>query len=82
MKKNTKRYVTSVTLNSEHFLANVFALTKLLGMQFSVARTIVKGRLNTKIDLVPYHEIKSDLNVDDLLSQLDEYEIKVTIINQ
>lgn len=82
MKRNLKRYVTTVTQNSDHFLAILLGLKSILGMSLAEAKPIAKTKPGTKVNLVPYFEIKSDLSTDEIIAQLDEYEIEVTIINQ
>jgi hypothetical protein len=51
-------------------------------MSLAEAKPIAKTKPGTKVNLVPYFEIKSDLSTDEIIAQLDEYEIEVTIINQ
>jgi hypothetical protein len=80
MKKESQRYLKSITLNTEHFLANLLALTKILGFTLAEAKPICRMKAGDKLDFCPYVLIKSSM--DYMLAQLEEYEIKVEIINQ
>lgn len=82
MKKESTRYLTSVTLHTSHFLANLLALKKILGMPMQLAKTTAKSKPGELTYLVPYFIITSDLSTDKLKAQLEEYEIEITIINQ
>lgn len=82
MKKESTRYLTSVTLHTSHFLANLLALKKILGMPIDIAKPIAKSKPSEPINLVPYFQITSKLSTDDLKAELDEYEIEITVINQ
>lgn len=81
-KQESKRYVTSMILHTGHLYANILALTKILGITFTEAKSIAKCKPSEELHFVPYLEIKSDLSTDEILDELDEYEIKPTIINQ
>lgn len=80
MKKETKRYVTHITVNHEHFLANLFAMRRLLGFPIDVAKTLSQGSLNNVIELIPYREIKSNLDLDDLKKELTDYGIEIKVL--
>lgn len=82
MKKESKRYVTTIIQHSDHFLANLLGLKTILGMSLADAKHIAKSKPGTEVHLNPYYEIKSHLSTEDLQILLDEYEIEVTIINQ
>lgn len=82
MSKKTKRYVTSVTQNSDEFLAILLGLKSILGMSLDIAKPIARSKPGTEVQLVPYYEITSNLSTDEIKSLLDEYEIEVKIINQ
>ena len=82
MKKESQRYLKSSTLNTEHFLANLLALTKILGFTLSEAKPICRMKAGDKLEFCPYVLIKSSMATDYMLAQLEEYEIKVEIINQ
>lgn len=82
MKKKSTRYITSVTQNSDHFLAILLGLKSILGMPLDIAKTIARSKPGTEVHLVPYYEINSNLSTDEIRNQLDEYEIEITIINQ
>lgn len=82
MKKESKRYVTTVTQHSDHFLANLLGLKTILGMSLADAKPIARSKPGTKVHLHPYYEIKSCLPIEELQILLDEYEIEITVINQ
>lgn len=82
MKKESQRYLKSITLNTEHSLANLLALTKILGFTLSEAKPICRMKAGDKLEFCPYVLIKSSMATDHMLAQLEEYEIKVEIINQ
>lgn len=82
MKKEFKRYITSIVLHTGHLYANLLALCKILGMPLSIAKPLAKAKPSEEIKLCPYFEIKSKLSTDDIKAALDEYEIEITVINQ
>lgn len=73
------RVITQIINNSENELYTAMMLKKLLGVPVQKAISISK-RTNTQC--VPPITVISDLSTDELLEQLEEIEINVTIINQ
>lgn len=82
MKKESKRYVTTVIQHSDHFLAILLGLKTILGMSLAQAKPIAKAKPGEEVHLTPYYEINSPLSTDTIKQQLDEYEIEITVINQ
>lgn len=82
MKKESKRYITSMILHTGHLYANMLALNKILGMPISVAKAIARSKLSEEVQLCPYFEIQSKSSTDDIKAELDEYEIEIKVINQ
>lgn len=82
MEENPTRLVTSVTVYTDHFLANLLALTKILGWPIKTAKPLAKASPGIRIDLHPGLYVYSELSTDKIKEQLSEYEIKVTLINQ
>lgn len=82
MKKDPKRYLKSITFNTEHFLANVMAINKILGIRLADTKFIKRLNPGDKYEFTPLMELQSKYSTDDIISQLDEYEIIVEIINQ
>lgn len=81
-KKNTKVFVTAIKFNTTHYLANLLATRKILNIPMTTARTLCKNKPNEWIELVPYHELKSKYTLDEVIAQLDEYEIEIKTLNQ
>lgn len=81
-KQESKRYITSMILHTGHLYANILALTKILGISFSIAKQLAKSKPSEEIQLCPYIEIQSESPIDDIKTELDEYEIEITVINQ
>lgn len=79
--KNTKTLITSIKFNTTHYLANMLAITKILNIPISIARTLCKNKPNDWIDIVPYIELKSKYTLDEIIAELDEYEIEIKTIN-
>ncbi len=71
-----------MVLHTGHIYANILALTKILGISFSLARSIARHKPSEEIQFNPYLEIKSNLSIDEIKDELDEYEIEITVINQ
>lgn len=80
--KNTKVFITAVKFNTTYYLANLLAIRKILNIPMSIARTLCKNKPNEWIELVPYHELKSKYTLDEVIAQLDEYEIEIKTLNQ
>lgn len=82
MKKESKRYITSMILHTGHLYANILALTKILGITFSDAKRLARSKPSEEIKFVPYLEINSNLSTDEIKKELEEYEIEIKVINQ
>lgn len=80
--KNTKVFLTAIKFNTTHYLANMLAVTKILGIPMNIARTLCKNKPNDWIKIVPYFELKSKHTLDEILTELDEYEIEIKTLNQ
>ena len=80
--KNTKVLVTAIKFNTTHYLANLLATRKILNIPISTARTLCKNKPNEWIEFVSYHELKSKYTLDEIIAQLDEYEIEIKTLNQ
>lgn len=79
---NTKVFLTAIKFNTTHYLANMLAVTKILGIPMNIARTLCKNKPNDWIEIVPYFELKSKHTLDEILTELDEYEIEIKTLNQ
>lgn len=73
------RKLTEIKFGTDHYLANLLACTKILGIPLSKARTLCKSRPDMKIKVDPPLQIISKLSTDDIHTELDEYTITVTI---
>lgn len=82
MKKESKRYITSMILHTGYLYANMLALNKILGMPISVAKAIARSKPSEEVQFCPYFEIQSKSSTDDIKAELDEYEIEIKVINQ
>lgn len=73
------RKITEIKFGTDHYLANLLACTKILGIPLSKARTLCKSHpdMNIKVDL----PIISKLPTDAIHAELDEYTITVKITN-
>lgn len=76
------RKLVSITFNTDHYLANLLATTKILKIPLSKARTLCKNKPGVQIIFDIPIEIKSTSSTDSILEELDEYEIIVKITNQ
>lgn len=79
MKEKPTRLVTSVTVHTNHFLANLLALTKVLGWPIKTAKPLAKASPGIRIDLHPGLYVYSKLSTDEIKEQLSEYEIEINI---
>lgn len=79
---NTKVFLTAIKFNTTHYLANMLAVTKILGISMNIARTLCKNKPNDWIEIVPYFELKNKHTLDEILTELDEYEIEIKTLNQ
>lgn len=80
--KQNKVFITSIKFNTTHFLANMLAVTKILSIPMSTARTLCKNPPDEWIDIVPNVELKSKNTLDEIITELDEYEIEIKTINK
>lgn len=76
------RKLVSITFNTDHYLANLLATTKILKIPLSKARTLCKNKPGVQVTFTTPIEIISNLSTDSILEELDEYEITVKITNQ
>lgn len=80
-RKKNQRCVYEITVYTEHYLANLLAMTKILGFSLSKAKVIAKKTIGKPIGLQPPLCINSELSTDEILMELDEYQIQVKITN-
>ena len=73
------RVITHIKNNSENELYTAMMLKKLLGVPVQKAISIAKRPSTQCVQTIT---VVSDLSTDELLEQLEEIEITVTIINQ
>ena len=73
------RKLTEIKFGTYHYLENLLACTKILGIPLSKARTLCKSHSDMKIKVDPPLQIISKLSTDDIHTELDEYTITVTI---
>lgn len=79
--KNTKVFVTAVKFNTTHYLANLFAMTKIIGIPLKKARIVCKNKPGEWIE-IDKHQLISEYPMDNILAELDEYEIEIRTLNQ
>lgn len=79
--KNTKVFVTAIKFNTTHYLANLLAMTKIIGIPLKKARTICKEKPGEWIE-IDKHQLISKYPMDNILAELDEYEIEIRTLNQ
>lgn len=82
MKKESTRFLSEITFGTDHYLANLLALRKILGIPLSEAKIICKSKIGKTLHLYPFVKVISDNITDNIIAALEEYEIKVRIINQ
>ena len=73
------RKLTEIKFGTDHYLANLLACTKILGIPLSKARALCKSHPDMKIKVDPPLQIISKLSTDDIHTELDEYTITITI---
>lgn len=81
-KKKQGRYVSEITIHTEHFLANLLALRKILGFTLADAKKVINSSSGSSLTLEELIEVNSELTTDEIHTELEEYQIQVTIINQ
>lgn len=79
--KNTKVFVTAIKFNTTHYLANLLAMTKIIGIPLKKARIICKNKPGEWIE-INKHQLISKYPMDNILAELDEYEIEIRTLNQ
>ena len=79
--KNTKVFVTAIKFNTTHYLANLLVMTKIIGIPLKKARTICKEKPGEWIE-IDKHQLISKYPMDNILAELDEYEIEIRTLNQ
>lgn len=78
--KSKNRRLTEICCSTEHYLANLLAITKLLGIPLGDAKEICrKCKPGVKLAFTKPVPIVSELNTDKLFDALDEYEITISI---
>lgn len=82
MKTESTRFLSEITFGTDHYLANLLALRKVLGISLSEAKIICKTKPDKTLHLCPFVRIVSDDITDNIIAALEEYEIKIRIINQ
>ena len=73
------RKLTEIKFGTDHYLANLLACTKILGIPLSKARTLCKSPPDMNIKVDPPLPIISKLPTDAIHAELDEYTITVKI---
>lgn len=73
------RICSAIYIGTEHFLANLLALNKVLGFKLSEAKPLCKKTIAEWIQLNEPVQIKSKLSTDDLICELEKYQIKIKI---
>ncbi len=73
------RKLTEIRFNNDHYLANLLATTKLLGITLKQAKKLCKAVPGKRVEVNPSIEIISKLNTDKLFEKLEEYEIEISI---
>ena len=75
------RKITEIKFGTDHYLANLLACTKILGIPLSKERTLCKSHPDMYIKVDPQLAIISKLPTDAIHAELDEYTITVKITN-
>lgn len=70
--------LTEIEFKNSHYLANLLAVTKYLGLNLADAKKLCKHP-DIKIAVNPPLEIKSNLDTDEIFDRLDEYNIVISI---
>ena len=73
-----KRKLTEIEFKNNHYLANLLAITKYLGLSLANAKKLCKHP-DIKIAVDPPIEISSDLDTDVIFDKLDEYDIVISV---
>lgn len=73
------RKLTEIKFSNDHYLANLSATTKVLGISLERAKKLCRTVPGKRVEVNPPIEIISKLNTDKLFEELEEYEIEVSI---
>lgn len=73
-----KRKLTEIEFKNNHYLANLLAITKYLGLNLANAKKLCKHP-DIKIAVDPPIEINSELDTDVIFDKLDEYDIVISV---
>lgn len=73
------RELISIKFGTDHYLANLLACTKILGIHLKEARSLCKQKPDIAVKLSPPLNIVSKYTTDEILQELEEYEITVSI---
>lgn len=73
-------FVTAIKFNTAHYLANLLAMTKIIGIPLKKAKIICKNKPGEWIE-IDKHQLISKYPMDNILTELDEYEIEIKTIN-
>lgn len=73
------RKLTEIKFSNDHYLANLLATTKVLGISLERAKKLCRTVPGKRVEVNPPIEIISKLNTDKLFEELEEYEIEVSI---
>lgn len=73
------RKLTEIKFANDHFLANLLAVNKIIGIPINEAKKLCKNKPGETIKLNPPINIISKLTTDKLFDALDEYEIVISI---
>lgn len=72
--------ISSIKLETSHFLANMLALTKILNIPIKEAKKIAKLEPGIKHNVSI--RIPNSVSIDKLSNELKQFEITITITNQ
>lgn len=81
-KEESTRFLAEITFGTDHYLANLLALRKLLNIPLAEAKLICKSKPGELVHLFPFVKFESKLSTDELIEELEEYDIKIKVINQ
>lgn len=82
MTKESTRFLSEITFGTDHYLANLLALRKILGIPLKEAKIICKNKCGIPLYLYPFVKIRSENTTDEIKEDLIEYEITIKVINQ
>lgn len=73
------RKLTEIKFTNDHFLANLLAVNKIIGIPITDAKKLCKKNPGETIKVNPPLLITSELTTDKLFERLEEYEITISI---